>query len=134
MFVARVDVVCFADVGDDGHAGVFDVERFELCFAEFGPAVAAGGVFGGFAEVSELDPVEGEVGIEEFAPAVDECFFLEVVGVSFVAVGFALVPDAAAHGVGDERVDHCVVDSRGSAGADFRFFIGGVFFDMFDVP
>src|SRR5690606_40844142 len=105
----------FADVDGDGLAGVGHGEGLGLGFAQFGP-VPAGVVFAGVVEVWELDPVEGEVALGElFAPAGDEGGEAHGVAAGVGGVGFALIPDDAAQGTGDEGGDHAVVEAAGGA-------------------
>src|SRR5690606_35000524 len=113
FFVFGVKVFGFADVDGDGLAGVGHGEGLGLGFAQFGP-VPAGVVFAGVVEVGELDPVEGEVALGElFAPAGDEGGEAHGVAAGVGGVGFALIPDDAAQGTGDEGGDHAVVEAAG---------------------
>lgn len=111
LFICGMDICGVADVGDHRHAGMGDVESFELGLpdaGEFFVAVASVFVWG------ELDIVEGHVRVvPNSAPAVDEGFHFFVVEHVFAVVGFALIPDRAANGVRNEWVDHAMIESEG---------------------
>ena len=109
LLVFGVDAFGVADVDGDGHGGVGELEGLRLELADFG-AVAVVIVL----ECGELAEVEGEVGIlPEGAPIVDEG------GVEFweegvvAGDGFALVPEDALDGVGDDGGDHAVEHDGG---------------------
>ena len=117
MDVIRVVGVCQVD--SNRHPGVWNVERLGLCFADLGPTVSTGRVLVRLPEVGQLHPIKGEILVlENFSPAIHQRMFLVVVGDAFAAVGFALVPNSAAHRERRQRVNHRVVNSRGRATAD----------------
>ena len=108
FLIAGVDIPHVADVVDDGHAGVFFIVGEHLLrlldFCERGGVVPI--VVG-----SELDEIKFECGVAESVfPPVQEGLHLIAVEHAFAAVAFALIPDAAAHRVGNEGAEHFVVE------------------------
>ena len=102
-----MDVLRFADVDRDGHAGVEEAEGFELGFAEERPAVVGTGA----GIVGELDEQEGEVALAEGAAPIGDEGGEEAVIVRCAGdggVGLALIPDGALNRVRDERRNHAV--------------------------
>jgi len=120
--VGGMNVVSHANVIDDGHAGVAHLLQGEaLSFLEFGPLVEDSGFGGGFAEVGELDKVEGEVVTPAFAPVLDHGGEDLRVLLSSPLVGLALLPDRPGNGVVGPRFDHAVGDGAGEVGIEGRF-------------
>ena len=107
LLLAGMDVGQVADVEGDGHAGVGDGEALGLPHPDLGQ-------LGGLVAIAvrrQLHEVEREVPLApEVAPAPDQGLLLLEVELAVHAVGFALVPDGAADGEGDEGVDHAVVE------------------------
>ena len=100
-----------ADVRDDGHAGVGNVQSGGLGFPELGESAfhAAAVVIGG-----NLHEVEGGVGAEEdVAPGLDEGLHFVEVEHAVAVVLLALVPGDAADGERDNGVNHRVIKKRG---------------------
>ena len=109
-FVARVDVVGFAGVHDDGLTRVRDFKAKRLTMAEPRPIARVVRVVGGGGKRSELDPVEREIADPEgFAPFADHGLLLVVVEFAFTGVGAALIPNGAAEAIIFPRGEHSVV-------------------------
>ena len=100
-----------ADVRDDGHAGVGNVQSGGLGFPELGESAfhAAAVVIGG-----DLHEVKGGVGAEEdVAPGLDESLHFVEVEHAVAVVLLALVPGDATDGERDQGVNHRVVKKGG---------------------
>ena len=127
LFVFRMDVGDVANVRDDSHAGVRNIERGGLGLPEPGQSefLAAAVAIG-----RDLHKVEGSVGAkEDVAPGLDErLHFVEVAHVVAV-VRFALVPGDAADGERDKGVNHRVVKKRGEVDIVVRMRERGVELD-----
>lgn len=115
LFLFGVDIFGVADVHGDDHSGVGEGEGLELSLAEEGGGVGIGAVVVG----SDLDVVEGEVALVPLGtPVGDEVREEGAVLLGALDVRFALIPDDAAEGEGDEGVDHGIVEARGGAGLE----------------
>ena len=111
LLVAGVDPVDVADVRDDGHAGVWNVQNGVLGLPEQGESAfhAAAVAIGG-----DLHEVEGGVRAEEdVAPGLDESLHFVEVEHAVAVVLLALVPGDAADGERYKGVNHRVVKKRG---------------------
>ena len=118
----RVHVIGFADITRHRHAGIFHTECAALLVADRGPAVILHGLHLGRVVagsvtsliVCQLDEVEWEIALApQFAPGADHrtevALILEGI---IIAIGFTLIPDRAADGIRDHRVDHAIEDGR----------------------
>jgi len=106
-----VDVVEFADVVHDGHAGIGDRQGRGLRLPEDGYDVR---ILVAVHERRDLNIVEGQpVLAPDLSPALDQGAGLVRVEHALAVVRLALVPDGAAQGVGRQRGDHPVVEACG---------------------
>jgi branched-chain amino acid transport system substrate-binding protein len=108
LLLLGVNVLLVAQVGDDGLAGVFQLQGQRLGFAQLGPVALLDRL--DLHERRELDEEEREVALlPVVTPVLDHQAHQVGVEVGPARVRFALVPDRAAHGVRHERGDHGVV-------------------------
>ena len=107
-----MDVLGVAEVDRDGHAGLREFQRLHHRLADAGPAFAGRGV------VRKLHPSERNFVLPQGAPARDELGELLVVESGVAGVAFALIPEHAAQGVGDE-VDHLAVEEASWSALEF---------------
>ena len=111
-----MDIVRIAHVDRHGHAGVRDGQCLEHLFLHNDPTAGLDGFGLRFLEIGQLHPEERKLGIPAAAPIGDQRAQLQSVQFRILAVGiaFALIPDRAADGVRDQRVDHPVEQIRGT--------------------
>ena len=119
-FRRRVDIVFAANVGDDGHAGVLELQRHGLGLPQFGPGAFLPGDLG---ERRQLHEVEGEVRVLELGPpAFDHAGMERAIFVTGPAVAFALIPDRPFDAVIQQGMQHAVVEGRRAIGVDVLRF------------
>ncbi len=114
FFLRGMDVRHLADVADDGHAGVRDVEALCLRLPELREDLR---LLSAVLEGGDLHEVERQLGLlEHAAPGGEQGLFLVGINEAFIVVRLALIPDGAAEGEGHERMDHGMVERGGRAG------------------
>ena len=86
------------------------LERHQLGFPQFG---AVGRILAAVAERGDLHEAEGEIALAPVGPPVGDHRGKErAVLIRRGDVRLALIPDRAADGVGNQRGDHAVVETR----------------------
>ena len=122
--VHGVDVVGFADVIGDDHAGFGQRQSEALMILQDRPGIVRARLGDRFFVVGQLHPEVAEVVAPLFAPILDfqgkevailRCFF------ELPCIGLTLIPDHPANREPDEWMDHAVPDGRRLHGVHTRF-------------
>src|SRR5688572_24943806 len=105
-----MNVLGIADISDDGHTDVRKCFGGEtLCFTKFSPGAVPGLIFDGH-ERRELHGKEGEVALAPVAtPVADHVDEKRPILFGATCVGFALIPNCAFDGVGNQRRNHTLI-------------------------
>ena len=114
LFVFWMNVACFSNIDDYGHPGMGNVQSFSFRISYASVTVSPTRFVLVVREVCQLDPVEWEFSLSPyFAPTFHQSVLLVVVGFTFVAIGFSLVPNNSANAVWNQWVNHAAVESSG---------------------
>ena len=125
LFVLGMDITGFMgirQIDDHCHSGVLKIEGLCLSLPQFSPAISAARSGTGFFPITKLNPVKPKVWVlKGFSPSLYQGVLLLVVSNTFCTIGFALVPDRTAQGVGSQGMNHGVVNRGRGTSLDLSF-------------